>query len=245
MKSVILCEGGTDLTLIQYFMEVANDWVYNNKVKGYPIKNIKSQKAFTKNANLLSIAETGGCSKLCPCLEQFIKRIKLSATSDEMVDRLVIISDRDEIETVGEFLDEIGNILSRNNVQVEDFVEDRWIDCNVQNGAGQNVQFKILLLLIPFEETGALETFLLDAISASDEYDKNIIDKGKAFVNDADPESRYLSKRRYKTKAEFDVYFSIRTAVEQFAERQRILRNVQWEEYKVIQTGFKLLEDLA
>ena len=29
MKSIILCEGGTDLTLIQYFMEKANNWQYD------------------------------------------------------------------------------------------------------------------------------------------------------------------------------------------------------------------------
>lgn len=28
MKSIILCEGGADLTLIQYFMEGVNRWEY-------------------------------------------------------------------------------------------------------------------------------------------------------------------------------------------------------------------------
>lgn len=30
MKSIILCEGGTDLTLIQYFMEKVNGWKYHS-----------------------------------------------------------------------------------------------------------------------------------------------------------------------------------------------------------------------
>jgi len=245
MKSVILCEGGTDLALIQYFMEDVNNWSYKDthiEMK----KEIKSQRNFSKNSHSLSIAETGGCSKLCPCFEKFIMRNKRSSISDEIIDKFVIISDRDEIGTVDEFLDKIRNIFSEYSVQViNEIVEGQWIRCNMQNSAEENVSFEILLLLIPFETTGALETFLLDAIAENDEYDKNIIDKGKAFVNDADPEARYLNKRRYKTKAEFDVYFSIRTAVDQFGERQNILKSVRWEEYELIQNSFRLLKDLS
>ena len=36
-----------------------------------------------------------------------------------------------------------------------------------------------------------------------------------------------MNKRRYITKAKFDVYFSVRTAAEQFVERQNILKNIK------------------
>ena len=56
--------------------------------------------------------------------------------------------------------------------------------------------------VIPFEETGALETFLLEAIAEQDEYDKEIINKGGVFVDSIDPEQRYLKKKTicYKSK---------------------------------------------
>lgn len=72
------------------------------------------------------------------------------------------------------------------------------------------INFK--LFVIPFEENGALETFLLNAISQNDEYDKEIINKGNIFVDEIDSEKRYLNRRRYITKAKFDVYFSVRTS---------------------------------
>lgn len=99
-------------------------------------------------------------------------------------------------------------------------------------------------MIIPFETTGALETFLLDAVSEQDAYDKEIIKKGNDFVDQIDPEKRYLNKRRYKTKAKFDVYFSIRTSAEQFAERRNILKSVDWENYTRIQTDFEKLSEL-
>lgn len=57
-------------------------------------------------------------------------------------------------------------------------------------------------------------------------------------------EKRYLTKRRYITKAKFDVYFSVRTAAEQFMERQNILKNIEWEKYIKIQKDFEKLGDL-
>lgn len=68
--------------------------------------------------------------------------------------------------------------------------------------------------------------------------------KGNAFVDSVDPDKRYLSKRRYITKAKFDVYFSVRTAAEQFVERQNLLKNIPWEKYLLIQDSFKKFEDL-
>ena len=59
-----------------------------------------------------------------------------------------------------------------------------------------------------------------------------------------DSEKRYLTKRRYLTKAKFDVYFSVRTAAEQFVERQNIIKNIEWEKYILIQESFQKLEEI-
>lgn len=102
---------------------------------------------------------------------------------------------------------------------------------------------ELLLLVIPFEDTGAMETFLLNAIANDSAYDAEIIRKGNQFVEEVDKERRYLTKRRYITKSKFDVYFSIRTAAEQFVERQNILKRVPWEQYSQIQEEFQKLKD--
>ena len=90
-----------------------------------------------------------------------------------------------------------------------------------------------------------METFLLNAISANDEYDAGIIKNCNRFVDEIDVEKRYLTKRRYITKSKFDVYFSVRTAAEQFVERQNIFLNIPWEQYVEIQKSFKQLADLG
>ena len=111
----------------------------------------------------------------------------------------------------------------------------------MKNRTGTILNFLILLLVIPFEENGAMETFLLNAIGANDSYDKAIIEECNQFVERVDPQKRYLTSHRYITKAKFDTYFSIRTPVQQYTERQNILNNVKWEEYNHIQVAFSKL----
>ena len=114
----------------------------------------------------------------------------------------------------------------------------------LKNARNEQMPLKILVLIIPFEETGALETFLLKAIGKQSEYDKNIILKGNDFVDTVDPDKRYLTSRRYITKAKFDVYFSIRTPSAFFVERQNILKGIEWEKYMEIQKCFEKLGEL-
>ena len=43
MKSIIICEGGTDLTLIQYYLEKTANWMYSkadSRDKSYTMKKL-------------------------------------------------------------------------------------------------------------------------------------------------------------------------------------------------------------
>ena len=99
-------------------------------------------------------------------------------------------------------------------------------------------------MIIPFEDNGAMETFLLNAIRKNNSYDEQIIDKCNKFVDCIDPNKKYLSSPRYVTKAKFNTYFSIRLPVENFTERQDIVKKVQWEKYTKIQKDFEKLGEI-
>lgn len=244
MKNLIICEGGTDLTLIQYFMEKVHNWNYeSNKGKSIKItEEFKCIKHFKRGYDILSIGAAGGCTVISKCFDEVIMKNRYSALDDEFIDNIIIISDRDEIDSEEHFINNIEKMLIDRQVTITDSIEnDKWLNCNCKNGRNQDVSFNVLILIIPFEETGALETFLLKSISDNDSYDKMIISKIDDFVDKIDEDKKYLNKRRYKTKAKFDVYFSIRTPLEQFQQRRSILRNIDWENYKTIQNSFEKL----
>lgn len=245
MRSVILCEGSTDFVLLQYYMRKVYGWEYK-KNDSVLINGYKARKCvLKKDRSELNIIGCGGCSRIPEGLQFILDSNSLSA-EDEAYDRIVIITDRDEVETESEFETIIATELGKQQIEWKDDISnDKWIDFHYENGQGDHCNAKILLLVIPFEDTGAMETFLLDAVGKADSYDAQIISECNQFVDNVDNQKKYLNKRRYITKAKFDVYFSVRTAAEQFVERQNILKNIPWEDYAEIQSSFKKLDDLT
>jgi hypothetical protein len=245
MRSVILCEGSTDFILLQYYMRKVNEWEYKSN-KPIIINDVKVRECeLVKDDDKLSIIGCGGCSHIIETLDYVLDLNSVSALG-ECIDNIVIITDRDEVSTEVEFSNNIEAKMNTYVVKSQDIMlsNNMWKNYTYQNGYGDEQQVKLLLLVIPFEDTGAMETFLLNAIANNDEYDAKIISKCNLFVDCVDEQKRYLNKRRYVTKAKFDVYFSIRTSAEQFNERRDILKSVPWENYTFIQSSFAKLGEL-
>lgn len=246
MNSLILCEGKTDCVLLQYYLEKVHCW---ERVKKHGMKLERDcwSNCFVKSTNTLNIAETKGCSRLVDGLLNAILQNENAAPGDmsDFIDRVIIFTDNDEENVPSDLIFKIKNSLSDTSAQfLSDISLGVWNTCTL-NGVDGVKRFKLLLLCIPFDENGALETYLLKCIGDGDAYDKKIIDRGNSFVDTIDPESKYLQHRRQKTKAKFDVYFSVRTSVDQYGERQNILRSVPWEKYQMIRSDFKIFEELG
>lgn len=244
MRSVILCEWSTDFVLLQHFMRRTYQWEYKSNKQ----INIAGQSArectLQKDDNTVSIIGCGGCNRLIPCLNYELMLNSVSALG-EAYDKIVIITDRDEVLTEQEFSEQIEYQIKVYNGKYSGLItNNEWMEFSFINGYGDELKTKLLMLVIPFEETGAMETFLLNAIAEQDEYDKYIINQCNAFVDNVDNQRKYLNKRRYITKAKFDVYFSVRTSAEQFNERRNIIKNVAWEKYPLIQNSFDKLGEL-
>ena len=245
MNSVIICEGSTDYALLQYYMRKVHAWEEAGR-RGSIIYENNMSRDFIRENDILTIMSSGGCSNLIKAFENvLIKNHENPQNPSEAINKVVIITDHDEVGTEADFITQINNKLTEYNATpVSIITNNNWTQISMNTSTGIQMNFDLLVMVIPFTETGAMETFLLNAISDSDTYDKEIINKGKAFVQSADPQNKYLTKRCYKTKAEFDAYFCIRTASEQFTERQNILKGIPWEDYPKIQEDFKLLRDL-
>lgn len=247
MNNIILCEGSTDYFLLQYYMREAYQWIDDTSIQNGILKMPKQKsRNLTKNSDILTIMAVGGCSQIGNGLKTVLNKNYLSPPNlSDVYNNIVIVTDRDEVGTEQTFIQTLQQVLSEYNITTTTSItHNTWLPYSMQNQVGVTINFSILLLMIPFEENGAMETFLLNAIADKDSYDKTIIEQCNQFVDQIDPEKRYLTSRRYITKAKFDTYFSIRTPVEQYAERQSIVKNVKWEEYNHIQTAFQKLGEL-
>lgn len=247
MNNIILCEGSTDYFLLQYYMRAAYQWIDDKAIQKGILKmpNQKSRN-LRKNSDVLTIMAVGGCSQIGNGLRNVLNKNFLSPPNLENVfSKIIIVTDRDEVGTEQAFIQTLQQILFEYNVSCTSCMSNNtWLKCSMYNQIGLPINFSILLLIIPFEENGAMETFLLNAVGDKDPYDKLIINECGQLVERIDPEKRYLTSRRYITKAKFDTYFSIRTPVEQYVERQNILKNIKWEQYNHIQKAFNKLSEL-
>ena len=98
------------------------------------------------------------------------------SAENEAFDNIIIITDRDELDTEDNFIRQIERVMGNYNVQAVNGMEnDVWAECTYINGQGKKKEVKLLLLVIPFEQTGAMETFLLNAVSENDEYDAGLM----------------------------------------------------------------------
>lgn len=256
MNNVIICEGSTDGIFLQYYMEKVNNWHYS--ITPPQLKHRRANMTrnewshlMTRGPDNLTIMSAGTCSELMPALEKPLKSIMFSGVTPSVgaIDKIILLTDRDEINTEVSFLQSVTETLTQQGVTFAASISaNQWVDCHMITRTGTAANFQLFAMIIPTAGLGALETFLLEAISqdsaSRDSYDKSIIEKGNAFVDTIDPQARYLNRRRYITKAKFDVYFSIRTAADQFTERQNILKNVPWEKYTQIQAVFQCLSEL-
>ena len=243
-KSCIICEGTTDCFFLEYFMMKVYSWkddkIKNTQVASFNNGN-KWKRNFFQEGKMLTILESDGSTNL-PFKLGEVLQYNLSGIDEEFYQKIVIFTDNDEVGTYSIWKKNIEKILKMFKISFT--VADNVYTCKVTNFAEESISFSIILVLVPFDENGAIETFLLNSIKKKDAYDGDIIDKGNHFVDTVDEEKKYLNHRRIITKAKFDVYFSIRTPYKAFAERRNILKDVPWEDYLEIRKEFSVLGEL-
>ena len=106
---------------------------------------------------------------------------------DNCIDNIFIVSDRDE-DDVKETLDRIRQYFIQNYCKLE-CLNNNKVNKSFFNVDDEEYEFNIIPIIIPFEESGSLETLLLNQISCRSEEDKIVVNKAKEYVNDIIPVS--------------------------------------------------------
>jgi hypothetical protein len=247
-RSVVICEGSTDFALLQYYLRKALSW--EDAPRGRQGETIRFQRQrsrlLVRDGGELTLVAAGGAGNIHKVLELVLTRMRQGGPDgSDAYDNVVVVTDRDDDDTEKMMLGRLSATLDEGGARGEFALAcGEWSQYVVKTRLGLEVPFRMNVLFVPTEGNGAMETFLLDAVGRRDPYDGAIVARCKDFVDGADPERRYLTKRGYVTKAVFDAFFSVRTTVDQFAERQRVLLSVDWENYAAVNEGFSVLAEL-
>lgn len=241
MNKLILCEGETDAILLSYYLGKIAGWKYCEKApRNLDIKRHNDNESlnwYKKGKDYLLICGVGGKDNFGKFFET---RIKVPLVTVNAFDKIAIVTDRDK-RTV----DEIRNsLLFTMGDFFDNICDGEWCSNSYLDGYGIPKALELLLVIVPKEHLGALETVLLDAIS-EEPYDKNIVEKATAFVKQMRVEaSKYIGSDRLQLKAQLGVTWAVQFPEKVFSRIDEQIKYVQWEKYEVLKTCFSSLEGI-
>ena len=206
MNKIILCEGETDAILLSYYLEKAGGWSYLSKSPAEI--NIKASSFeqsvnwYQKGDDKLLICAVGGKDNMSSFFKNKLYRPIIDAVA---FSKLAVILDRDN-NTI-DSLEKHASALFE--PVITSLKNNAWISNSYRDSFGEEKQIEALLVAIPTEHQGALETLMLDSIS-EDPYDAVVVQKSKEFVKDMrETASKYISNNRKELKADLSVTWSI------------------------------------
>lgn len=241
MNKLILCEGKTDAILLSYYLEKTCEWTHRNAPKGLNIKadETKGESVYwyhKENESLL-ICGVGGKDNF----GSFFKdKIQSAMVDSSAFTKIAVVTDRDDRHEKSI----VDSLLTSLNPIIANIENDKWISNRYENSYNQESNVDFLLVIIPSENEGALETLLLEAISENEE-DKAIVERSISYVDEIQPiASKYLSKNRLKLKACLGVTWAIQYPEKLFSFIDEQIRSVKWEESKVLERCFEQLKSI-
>lgn len=238
MSKLILCEGKSDAILLSYYLEKTCNWFHKDKFrkKNIKVSETKGESSFwysRENEDLL-ICGVGGKNNF----ESFFKEkiYPMIIDSDEFT-RIAIVVDHDNSD-IQSITDSFKSFLQPLFTEIKN---NEWVRGFYKNSFKENKTIDFLLIIIPAEKEGALETLLLDSI-AENEYDKEIVKQCIGFVDTVQPiANNYLNKKRLIKKAYLGVVWAIQYPQKIFSFIDQQIRSVKWEESKVLLDSFSEL----
>lgn len=241
MNNLILCEGKTDAILLSYYLEKTCGWKHKKAPKGLDIKvsEIRGESAYwyTKEDKYLLICGVGGKDNFTSFFNEKIYPVLIDTSA---FSKIAVVTDRDDREEIS-IIDSFENSFEP---IIKNIKNDEWVSNFYENSYRQEVNINFLLVIVPTDKEGALETLLLDAISEN-HYDCEIVKKSMKYVEEIQPiASKYLSKNRLKLKASLGVTWAIQYPEKLFSFIDEQIKSVKWEESKILESCFKNLKEI-
>lgn len=238
MRAVVLCEGTTDLLMIQYVLQYKYDWKYEGFLEN-TVTNRLQKKTLKKNEAITEIQSCGGITNIPVKVKERKEQIEFATKKEELIDKIIILIDHDTVESNRLFIDQINEALETHFEECDINTDKKWV---IDNQVLGECQVDLCIRCIPEDETGAIEKIMLEAL-ATDDIEKDIIEESNTFIKEIEQtQTRYLQKKSLIAKAVFNTYFAIRTPEEKYDERARILKAYDWKNNEVLNRCFNFLD---
>ena len=238
MKTMIFCEGTTDLLMIQYVLQYKYGWHYNGFLENSETNKLR-KKTLKRDTDIVDIESCGGITNIPKRMQELQEQIQNTTREEELVNKVIILIDHDTVSSNREFLDKINEKIGTHFLEEDINVLRKWA---VDNDFLESTELDIYIKCLPESEVGAIESIMLQALD-TDSIENKIIQDSRQFIEtEAENQDRYLQKKSLVSKAIVNTYFAIRMPEEKYDERARVLKAYNWEENEVLNDSFAFLK---
>ncbi|MBQ9302866.1 DUF3226 domain-containing protein [Butyrivibrio sp.] len=241
MNKIILCEGETDAILLSYYLGKVSGWAFCKKSPvNIAIKADSFQESvnwYEKGEDKLLICAVGGKDNVKAFFNKKVLKPIVNAGS---FSRIALVLDRDDKE-VGSMESHASAIF---RPVISSMINNKWIENTYEDAYGNEQTIEALLVAIPTEHQGALETLMMDSIS-EDPYDAEIVKRAGAFVKEMrDVASKYIDSNRQELKAHLGVTWAVQYPEKVFKLMNEQIQSVPWEKSAILHKCFEQLENI-
>lgn len=232
MNKAILCEGATDSILLSYYLEKTAGWKYTRKApRNLEIETVADNETinwYKRDDDYLLISAVGGKDNFSSF---FRDRIKPPLFASNAFGRIAFVTDRDrrELSAIMESIISVMDGVTFDSVEIGEWSRGKYNDYfSVER------ELEAIIIVIPKDKEGALETVLLDSI-ALDEYDRNIVKAAGSFVEEIRSDAaRYITSDALQLKAHLGVTWAVQYPGKVFSLIDEEIRSVEWEKSEVL-----------
>ena len=251
-RSLILCEGIDDIYILGYYLFKTLNWKRNTNKRMfsnyYSFPESEKVEIYLKenSENKLALWAVGGKNSFIKAFK-FINDIN-NSHPEEGITQVFIINDRDD-EEIDQCLKRIEQNLKENNINIKK-LKNNIINNYEYKIEDNKYNLKVIPVVIPFEESGALETVLIDGMKKSGSEEEMIVYKANEYVKEinnslkTEKERKFLNHKRLLLKAKFSSVISIINPEHSTAKLNEILLSFSWEEKKEVRRHFHILNEM-
>ena len=241
MNKLILCEGETDAILLSYYLGKVSGWMFCKKPPaGIDIKTDSFQESanwYSKGEDRLLICAVGGKTNMASFFKNKILNPIINAGA---FSRVALVLDRDD-KTINSMESHASAVF---RPVISSMINNKWIRNTYVDAYGIEQTVEALLVAIPTEHQGALETLMMDSISENP-YDAEIVKKAGLFVKEMrDIASKYIDSNRKEIKAHLGVTWAVQYPEKVFKLMNEQIRSVKWEDSAILHQCFEQLEEI-
>lgn len=240
IELLVICEGKTDQILLGSYIEHISEWKYVGVIKNNPFPKEKSINWYTRDDECyLAIWENSGSY-----FPNVLKKICEREKAEHVIRRLLVVSDHDDENSEDRRMKEVFDTIQKalGCEYKEELSAQKWNQI-WWNGDFGSCKSQVGYLLVPYDENGALESFMLRCLKENDAENEYIIEQVDVFLNSLKSE-KYLTKRRERVKARLGVSLGIIAPDRSFDALKEIIDSVDWSKYDEANVQFSMIRSV-